>query len=177
MARSPGPPLRGERMDERKGKAGRTSAYTSKIEPNLEAIRALVNQGVSEVKIAKRLGVGYTTWKRHKAENPAFRAVLEGSREEVVDELEAAMLKSALGFTKKVKKYYKLKHVEYDNGKRLSEHEELREVEEEIYFPPSFNAGRFLLLNWGGYKSEPAADEQRKREFEHKKAMDEKNNW
>lgn len=164
-------------MTKQKGGAGRTSAYVSKIEPNLEVIRALVKQGISEVKIAKRLGVGYSTWKRHKAEIPAFRAVLEGSREEVVEELEAAMLKSALGFTQKVKKHYKLKHVEYENGKRLSDDEELVEVEEEIYFPPSFNAARFLLLNWGGYMSEPAAQAQREREFEHKKEMDEKNNW
>lgn len=158
-------------------KAGRTSAYTAKIEPNFELIRSLVQQGVSEVKIAKRLGVGYSTWKRHKAENPAFRAVLQGSREEAVEALEATMLQSALGFTKKVKKHFKLKHVQYDNGKRLSEDEELVEVEEEVYFPPSFHAGRFLLMNWGGYMSEPAAQAQREKEFAHKKAMDEKDNW
>lgn len=158
-------------------KAGRTSAYTAKIEPNLELIRSLVQQGVSEVKIAKRLGIGYSTWKRHKAENPAFRAVLQGSREETVQALEAVMLQSALGFTKTVKKHYKLKHVVYDNGKRLSEDEELVEVEEEVYFPPSFHAGRFLLMNWGGYMSEPAAQAQREKEFAHKKAMDEKDNW
>lgn len=159
------------------GKPGRTSAYKTTIEPNLEEIRKCVQRGISEVKIAEGLGISYTTWKRHKAENPAFRAVLEGSRGEVIEELEAAMLKSALGFTKTVKKHYKLKHVEYDNGKRLSEHEELVEVEEEIYFPPSFNAARFLLMNWSNYMSEPAAQAQREKEFEHKKAMDEKNNW
>lgn len=137
----------------------------------------MVQQGVSEVKIAKRLGIGYSTWKRHKAENPAFRAVLQGSREETVQALEATMLQSALGFTKTVKKHYKLKHVVYDNGKRLSEDEELVEVEEEVYFPPSFHAGRFLLMNWGGYMSEPAAQAQREKEFAHKKAMDEKDNW
>ena len=137
----------------------------------------MVQQGVSEVKIAKRLGIGYSTWRRHKAENPAFRAVLQGSREETVQALEATMLQSALGFTKTVKKHYKLKHVEYENGKRLSEDEELVEVEEEVYFPPSFHAGRFLLMNWGGYMSEPAAQAQREKEFAHKKAMDEKDNW
>jgi len=158
-------------------KAGRTSAYTAKIEPNLELIRSMVQQGVSEVKIAKRLGIGYSTWKRHKAENPAFRAVLQGSREETVEALEAVMLQSALGFTKTVKKHYKLKHVVYDNGKRLSEDEELVEVEEEVYFPPSFNAGRFLLMNWGGYMSEPAAQAQREKEFAHKQEMDKKNDW
>lgn len=159
------------------GKVGRTSAYVEKIEPNLDLIRELIAQGESEVKIAKRLRVGYSTWKKHKAENPAFRAVLQGSREEAVQQIEASMLNSALGFTKKVKRHFKLKHVEYENGKRLSEHEELVEVEEEIYFPPSFNAGRFLLLNWGDYMSEPAAQHQREKEFAHKKSMDEKANW
>lgn len=159
------------------GKVGRTSAYVEKIEPNLDRIREWIAQGESEVKIAKRLHVGYSTWKKHKAENADFQAVLKGSREEVVQELEASMLKSALGFAKTVKKHYKLKHVEYDNGKRLSEHEELVEVDEEIYFPPSFNAARFLLLNWGGYMSEPASQHQREKEFAHKKKMDEKANW
>ena len=158
-------------------KVGRKSAYDEIIFPNLEQIREWITRGESEVKIAKRLRVGYSTWKKYKAEKPEFKAVLQGSREEVVQELEAAMLKSAIGFTKTVKKYFKLKHVEYENGKRLSEREELVEVEEEIYFPPSFNAARFLLLNWGGYMSEPAAQHQREKEFAHKKKMDEKSNW
>lgn len=158
-------------------KRGRKSAYDEKIAPNLDQIREWIAQGESEVKIAKRLRVGYSTWKRHKAENEDFRAALKGSREEVVKELEAAMLKAAVGFTKTVKKHFKVKHVEYDNGKRLSEHEEIVEVDEEIYIPPSFNAARFLLLNWGGYMSEPASQHQREKEFAHKKKMDEKTNW
>lgn len=127
--------------------------------------------------MAKWLGVSYTTWKKHKAEQPSFLAVLKGSREEVVQQIEASMLQSAIGFSKTIVKHYKLRHVEYENGKRLSEHEELVEVEEEVYFPPSFNAARFLLLNWSNYMSEPAAQHQREKEFAHKKKMDENANW
>ena len=156
---------------------GRTSAYLEKIEPNMDKIREWAARGESEVKMAKWLNVNYSTWKRHKAANEDFRAVLKGSREDAVQDIEASMLKSALGFSKTVVKHYKLRHVEYENGKRLSEHEELVEVEEEIYFPPSFNAARFLLLNWGEYMSEPAAQMQREKEFAHKKKMDEKANW
>lgn len=160
-----------------KNGAGRKSAYELRIKPNFDSIRTMMENGISERRIANEIGVAKSTWMKYKREKTEFSALLMGSREKVVQELEAVMLRCARGFTVKIKKYFKIRHVEYDNGKKASEHDELVAVEEECYFPPSFHALRFLLMNWGGYMSEPAAQAQREKEFAHKQAMDERNNW
>jgi len=165
-------------------KAGRKPAYETTIRPQLDVVRLMAQNGISQAKMRDMLGVSRRTWERCKNEYPEFldainapRIVKVKNRDEEIEVLESEMYRLARGFTMKVKKHYKVKHVEYDNGKRLSEDEEIVEVEEEEYFPPNFHALRFLLMNWGGYMSEPAAQAQREKEFEHKKAMDERENW
>ena len=165
-------------------KAGRKPAYETNIKPQLDVVRLMAQNGISQTKMREMLNVSRRTWERCKKQYPEFldaintpRIVRVKNHDQDVAELEAEMNRLAHGFTAKVKKFYKLKHVEYDNGKRVSEDEELVEVEEEQYIPPNFHALRFLLMNWGGYMSEPAAQAQREKEFEHKKAMDEKENW
>lgn len=169
-------------MEEKK--VGRPSAYETKIEPQLDVVRLMAQNGISQAKMREMLDVSRRTWERCKRDYPEFldaintpRLVRVKNHDQDVAELEEAMNRLARGFTVKVKKYHKVKHVEYENGKRVSEDEEMIEVEEEQYFPPNFHALRFLLMNWGGYMSEPAAQAQREKEFEHKKAMDEKTNW
>jgi len=169
-------------MEEKK--VGRPSAYETKIEPQLDVVRLMAQNGISQAKMREMLDVSRRTWERCKRDYPEFldaintpRLVRVKNRDQDVAELEEEMNRLARGFTVKVKKWHKLKHVEYENGKRVSEDEEMVEVEEDQYFPPNFHALRFLLMNWGGYMSEPAAQAQREKEFEHKKAMDEKTNW
>lgn len=161
----------------KKNSAGRKSAYEMRIKPNFDSIRTMIENGFSERRAANEIGVAMSTWMKYKREKTEFSELLMGCREKAVKELESGMMRLAMGFTVKIKKYFKIKHVEYDNGKKVLERDELVQVEEERYFPPSFNALRFLLMNWGGYMSEPAAQAQREREFEHKKEMDERNNW
>lgn len=165
-------------------KRGRKPAYETNIKPQLDVVRLMAQNGVSKTKMREMLGVSRRTWERCLKEHSEFldavntpRVVKVKNHDQDVAELEQKMDMLARGFTAKVKKWHKIKHVEYENGKRLSEDEEMVEVEEEQYFPPNFHALRFLLMNWGGYMSEPAAQAQREKEFEHKKAMDEKENW
>lgn len=94
-------------------------------------------------------------------------AVKKG-RDSAVAAIECTMYESAIGFTKKVKKYYKVKVAIYDpdTGRKIEEHEEFVEREEEVYFPPDNTAAIFLLKNWGGYSNEPATTKIREREVE-----------
>jgi hypothetical protein len=78
---------------------------------------------------------------------------------------------------RKVKKHVKLKRIEYENGKKLSEYEEMVEYEEEVYYPPDTTAGIFLLKNWGNYMNEPRAMEIRKQELELREKQMKANNW
>lgn len=172
-ARSPGQPLRGDNVA-RKAKTdeGRISLYSVKIAPNLDIIRAMAQTGISQVKMREILGVSRNTWERARAKEPAFKEALSPpkmapqkfDRAEDVRQLEEDMKKLAHGFTRR-----QIRFINTRDG--------IEEVEEEVYYPPNFQAIRFLLMNWGGYMSEPAAQAQREKEFDHKKAMDEKNNW
>lgn len=158
-------------MPDEKSKGGRPSAYDQKILPNLDSIRIMVQTGISQKRIRELLDISSSTWFKFKAECPEFAEALKAEKTlpkndhaEDVKALEETMKKLAHGYTQTQIRFINTKHG-------------LEEVEEEVYYPPNFNALRFLLLNWGGYMSEPAAQTQREKEFEHKKAMDEKNSW
>jgi len=151
--------------------AGRKSLYDTKIRPNLDTIEAMARTGITQKKMREILGVSRSTWEKYKSEEKEFSDKLLAckdapklDRTEEVKELEESMKKLAHGFFQLQQRYINTKE-----GPEL--------VEEMVYYPPNFQAIRFLLLNWGGYMSEPVAQAQREKEFQHKKAMDEKNNW
>lgn len=151
-------------------KTGRKSKYETVIIPKLNKIKNLLADGYSEKEIAKKIGISYTTWRKWKYEKVAFSTLIENSREKPVSELEKTLYKSANGYTVPVEKAMKLKTVEYENGKKVREKEEIKYYIENIYIPPSFNSAKFLLLNWAPekYSSNPAELEVRKKELQYK---------
>lgn len=156
----------------RKTDEGRISLYSVKIAPNLDVIRMMAQAGITQKKMRDFLGISRNTWDRYRASMPDFKQALQPpetappkiDRAEKVRELEASMEKIAHGFTRKQTRF-------------INTREGLEAVVEEVYYPPNFQALRFLLMNWGGYMSEPAAQAQREKEFEHKKTMDEREHW
>lgn len=142
---------------------------------NLENIKEWISQGVSIDSIAKSLGVSRPTI--YKYANLDNIYTIKESREPAVKELENTMFRSAQGYERKVKKYAKVKHCTYENGKKAEEWEEMVEYEETIYYPPSDTAGIFLLKNWGNYMNEPRAMEYRKKELELKEKQVEATVW
>ena len=154
---------------------GRKNKYDEVILPRLEEIKTLLAKGTSEKEIASYLGISYTTWKKHKKDIPTFSATVKQARGKAVEDLEQAMFKSALGFTKKIKKAMKLKEVLYENGKRLKETERIEFYEEEVYIAPSVACAQFLLQNWAKdkYRNNPAELEVKNKEFEFNKKVKE----
>lgn len=165
-------------MAAKKAKRGRKSSYDEKIAPYLKEIRAMARAGVPQTRMREMLGISRSAWDRCKASNSELLEALspridqggtENAPEKVdhaqdIKELEAAMMQIAKGFEREQTRFF-------------STRDGVEEVEETVYYPPNFQALRFLLMNWGGYMSEPAAQAQREKEFAHKQAMDEKNNW
>lgn len=141
------------------------------VPPNLEKIKTWLSQGVPEKDIAKSLGVSYSTWRKWKKENDTLSALFD-SVEVVsrVETLENTMFKLAMGFSIEKKSSKVVKNA--DGSERIDEGVET------VYYPPNFNALRFLLTNWSDkYSNDPALIRQRREEFEHKKKMDEANMW
>lgn len=154
---------------------GRKNKYDEVILPRLEEIKELLAKGTSEKEVAKYLGISYTTWKTHKRKIASFSSLVKESRGKAVEDLEQAMFRSALGFTKTIKKAMKLKEVVYENGKRLKETERIEFYKEEVYIQPSVACAQFLLKNWAKnrYSNNPAELEIKKKEFELNKKIKE----
>ncbi len=75
---------------------GRVSLYDP--ERHLPQAEKYARDGLIEVEIAKRFGIGITTLTEWKKRHPAFRAALKQGKEEIDYRVEDSLLKRALGY-------------------------------------------------------------------------------
>lgn len=156
---------------------GRKSTYDTVIVPRIEEIKEWIRQGKTDKECADLLGITPRTFSKHKNSISSFSSIIEKERAPKVEEIETSMFDSAIGGIKTVKKAMKVKTVEYENGKRLRESEEIQYYDEEIYIPPNVTAAIFLLKNWGDYVNDPRSLELKRRELELKERTAENNNF
>lgn len=150
------------------------------VTSRIDEIKDLIGKGVPMGTIAKSIGVSKTTLYKHIADVDGGLNSLDTIkkyRQPAIDKIEAAMFNSAIGFTRKVKKFAKVRHCRYENGKKADEWEEMVEYVEEMYYPPDATSGIFLLKNWAGYANEPVTNGIRERELQLKEKTAEANNW
>lgn len=145
------------------------------IEENIDKIEKLASEGKSNRQIADELGISQSTFYKYKTDK--CDEALKNGRKVIVEKLENTMLRSAMGFTRKVKRYEKLKRVEYEDGRKLREYEDLVEIEEEMYFKPDVTAGIFMLKNWANYANEPLAIKLREEELKLQQQKVENAEW
>lgn len=149
---------------------------------NLDNIREWLSQGITVTAIAKNLHMSKQTLYKHlkahlKYDEADGLDAIKNIREPAVKCLENSMYNAALGGHYENKGYVKLKHIEYENGKKVREWEELKEVITTEYVKPDITAGIFLLKNWGNYMNEPRAMEFRAKELELKEKQVDANTW
>ena len=110
-------------------------------------LEAWARDGLTDEQIAEKIGINVRTlynWKNKDVQ--IFQALKRGK--EVVDiEVENALYKKAVGFKETVKKPIKVKRVDYVDGKRDREYEEVVDAEEEVFIPPDTIAQIFWLKN------------------------------
>lgn len=146
------------------------SKYETIIVPNMPKIKKWISDGLTDREIIGRLGISPSTWYKHKSEIADFSETVNQYRAPKIEELEKTMFKLAKGFMVNKTSSKVVKNA--DGSERIDEGKET------VYYPPNFNALRFLLTNWSDkYANDPALLRQRKEEFEHKKKIDEENNW
>lgn len=126
---------------------GRKGLYEELVKPFLLQVEAWARDGATDEIIYKKLGIGKDAFYRYKKEKKEFSDALKKGKEIVDIEVENALLKKALGFKETVKKAVKVKRVEYDNGRRELEKEEVVMVNEEVYVPPDTASIVFWLKN------------------------------
>lgn len=124
-----------------------------------------------------QLGVAYSTFREYKKKYSALSAALKKGREVVDFEVENAMLKIALGFSKIEEQAIKCRDISYDERGKKCQSERVEIVEVEKYYPPNFNAQKHWLNNRkkDEWKNDPnkieidrEALELRKKELEQK---------
>lgn len=144
---------------------------------NLDNIEKWTAEGLTLAQIAKNLGVAESTLYKYKSGSTEIKESIKNGRQDCVKVLENTMFTSATGYTRRVKKYQKVKRTLYENGKKSEEWEEMVEYEEEQYYPPDNTAGIFLLKNWGRYSNEPLNINIRQKELELKEKQLDANSW
>jgi transposase-like protein len=122
--------------------------YEYWISPDgLLLLEAWARDGLTDEQIASKIGINRDTlydWKKRFAD--ISDALKKGK--EVVDILvENALYKKTLGYKETIRKPIKCKKVEYADGKRISEIEEVIYATEEVYIPADTTAQIFWLKN------------------------------
>ena len=121
--------------------------YDTHVKPKMDLIIKLAKEGMADKKIAKRLGIADSTFRKYMKEHPELGYTLRQAKERADSEIENALFKKATGFKMSVKKPYKIKNVEYKDGKKVFEKEEVILAEEEVYIHPDTSAQVFWLKN------------------------------
>lgn len=122
--------------------------YQEWLEPDgLLKLEGWARDGLTDEQIAKNMGIALSTLKLWKNAHSAIMTALKRGKEVIDIEVENALLNKAMGFKVTVKKSYKVKDVEYDNGRKVKESERIEMVDEEQYIPPDTTAQIFWLKN------------------------------
>lgn len=148
---------------------GRPNKYFTHIEPNLDKIEEMALT-MSEKQIAKSLGIGITTWKKHKKQYPSISDRLKKGRTDLVQQLKSVLIKKAIGFNYEEKKVVKITK---EDG------EEIREETMTKASLPDVAAINLLLKNYDkeNWANDPQTLELHKKELELRKKQIEQNLW
>jgi len=116
----------------------RKGLYDTKVKPRLKEIAEWYSFQTEE-EIAKRLGVGKSSWYTYKNDHPELREALTKGREDLITELKATLKRKAQGFHFKETKR---------TIRSLANGEAVTVIEEyERYSPPDLGAIHLLLKN------------------------------
>lgn len=132
-----------------KNKGGRPSEFNRKWnnEEGLLRISGWAKDGLSNEQIAGNMSINVSTLYEWQKKYSEFAEALKISKDIADRKVENALYKSCMDRVITVKKAFKVKHVKYDNGKRVSEDEEVVSVEEEVHIPANTTAQIFWLKN------------------------------
>ncbi len=110
-------------------------------------LEAWARDGLTIEQIAGNMGIHRDTLNEWRKKSDVISAALKKGKEVADIIVENALYKKAIGFKETVKKPMKIKHVDYVDGKRNREYEEIIETEEEIFIPPDTTAQIYWLKN------------------------------
>lgn len=152
-------------------KTGRKNAYETIIKPRFNEILEWLKNGATEKQIAENLGVAYSTYLKHKAENVEFSELIKKGRESLVLKLRGTLVKKAFGF-----QYTEIKKIKYtdENGDVKERIEETTKAS-----LPDVAALNLCLKNYDSeeWANDPQMLRIKREELKIKQENADKNNW
>ncbi len=116
-------------------------------EEGLLKIGAWARDGLTKEQIAENIGISRDTLNTWEKKFPDISDTIKKSREVADIIIENALFEKAKGGKQVLSKPVKVKKVEYKDGKKVKEEENIQYVFEEVYNPPDTAAIIFYLKN------------------------------
>ena len=124
----------------KKRRMGRPNLYKERILPNLDKIKDMIQEGMTETDIARHFGITHQTFSEYKKLYPDFRDTIESFHFRNIEKVKNALLKRALGFEYEETKTY-IKVDSKGNENRYTE-------KTKKYYPPDATALAMYLRNY-----------------------------
>lgn len=116
-------------------------------EDGLTLLEGWARDGLTDEDLANKMGIVPSTLYEWKKKYSEISEALKKGKDIVDIQVENALLKKAKGYTVDLIKTFKVRHVEYENGKKISEHEELVQGIDQMHVPADSTAQIFWLKN------------------------------
>ncbi len=105
------------------------------VKNKLTLVEGWARDGLTDVQIAENLGIGKTTFYKMQKEHSELSELLKKGKEDIDYQVENALLKKALGYTKTLKK------------EKVTKDGNVVKIKEEMYVAPDTTAQIFWLKN------------------------------
>lgn len=136
----------------------RKDSYEDIINKGLSKIKSMLESGSTDKEVAEELGIGYSTFRKYKAESVALKDLIATVKDNMNQEAEKAVFKKATGFYYHEEVPTKVKEeVLSDDGKTILMQEKVVISKVKKYSNPDVSAMKFWLLNKkkAGWKNDP----------------------
>jgi transposase len=168
---------------------GKPRKYEDYVKPYLPLISEWC-QTMTEQQIAKKLGIGYSTWNQYKVDYPEVKEAIKKGRQNLVADLKGALIKKAKGYeyvetketTERVKWPEEMYIALLDAGFTPQQIASSRIVKTEVSHKiaaPDVAAINLALKNYDreGWANDPQMLDIRKKELELREKQIENNEW
>ncbi|MEG0297672.1 MAG: Xaa-His dipeptidase [Clostridium sp.] len=119
-----------------------------KIKQSLALIVSMVEKGSSEREIAEEIGIPYSTFKRHKAQNVSLKEQMAHAKDKRTHAVELALHKIAIGYSYYEEIATKVKEeVLAEDGKTILIKERVKVSSVKKHRGPDLAAQKFYLIN------------------------------
>ena len=116
----------------KKKAGGRKSVYTQKVLPKLELVEGWARDGLSEKDIAHNLGIALSTLSEYKNKFSEFSEAIKKGKEVSDYIAENRLFLKVCGFSKVIKKPFKIKVPVMQNGIKVADKEEIVTIARKI---------------------------------------------